>query len=159
MSTEPRRSTYAWNFGDGGTSTLADPPARTYSTTGTKTVTLTVTDDQGATATATPDDHRERSPAVAADGSEEEDRRGTSGGKRYIDLQFNAVSGAAQYEVDDHVRVAAGCTDVVVRTRAGRRPIRISGLQNKTLSYDAQVRTQNSTGQWGSWSAKVRVSA
>lgn len=43
---------YAWAFGDGGTSTTANP-ARTYSGPGTYTVTLTVTDVWGKSATAT----------------------------------------------------------------------------------------------------------
>ncbi|KPJ64821.1 hypothetical protein AMK68_00410 [candidate division KD3-62 bacterium DG_56] len=39
---------YAWSFGDGGTSTNASP-THTYATPGTKTVSLTVTDNLGAT--------------------------------------------------------------------------------------------------------------
>ena len=39
---------YAWDFGDGNSSTAADP-TYTYSSTGTYTATLTVTDDDGAT--------------------------------------------------------------------------------------------------------------
>jgi gliding motility-associated-like protein len=46
--------TYAWNFGNGNTSTSATPPIQTYSTAGTYTVTLTVTGYCGtSTATAT----------------------------------------------------------------------------------------------------------
>jgi gliding motility-associated-like protein len=44
--------TYAWDFGNGNTSTLASPPAQTYNTAGTYTVTLTVTGFCG-TSTAT----------------------------------------------------------------------------------------------------------
>jgi PKD repeat protein len=42
---------YSWDFGDGNTSTLANP-THSYSTAGTFTPTLTVTDNDGATATA-----------------------------------------------------------------------------------------------------------
>ena len=45
--------TYAWTFGDGNTSTEANP-THTYTTGGTYTVELTVTDQDGlASATAT----------------------------------------------------------------------------------------------------------
>ena len=42
-------SDYAWTFGDGGTSTLANP-SHSYTAAGSFTATLTVTDNQGATA-------------------------------------------------------------------------------------------------------------
>jgi PKD repeat protein/type II secretory pathway pseudopilin PulG len=148
--------TYAWNFGDGGTSTLADPPARTYSTAGTRTVTLTVTDDQGATASASTTVTVD-APLLAAPGGLKKKSSGTTSGKRWIDLQFNAVSGAAAYEVRVTC-VSKNCTDVFSNTGT-TTTIRISGLQNKSLSYDAQVRTLNSTGQWGPWSSIRRVSA
>ncbi|WP_158543335.1 protease pro-enzyme activation domain-containing protein [Dyella psychrodurans] len=45
-------SSYAWNFGDSGTSTSASP-SHTYAAAGTYTVTLTVTDNTGATNTKT----------------------------------------------------------------------------------------------------------
>ncbi|WP_248958691.1 carbohydrate-binding protein [Sphaerisporangium perillae] len=43
--------TYSWNFGDGGTSTAANP-SHTYTTNGTYSPTLTVRDPQGLTGTA-----------------------------------------------------------------------------------------------------------
>ncbi|MGI9283657.1 MAG: M43 family zinc metalloprotease [Endozoicomonas sp.] len=45
-------ASYAWNFGDGATSTAANP-SHTYSTAGTYNATLTVTDNAGASASAT----------------------------------------------------------------------------------------------------------
>jgi glucose/arabinose dehydrogenase len=44
--------THSWNFGDGGTSTAADP-SHTFTGNGRRTVTLTVTDPTGRSATAT----------------------------------------------------------------------------------------------------------
>ena len=44
-------ASYAWTFGDGGTSTAANP-SRTYTVAGSFTATLTVTDDKGAVDTA-----------------------------------------------------------------------------------------------------------
>lgn len=44
-------ASYAWTFGDGGTSTLANP-SHTYTTAGTYNVSLTVTDNEGETGTS-----------------------------------------------------------------------------------------------------------
>lgn len=44
-------STYLWNFGDGTTSTLQNPPAKVYGSTGNYTVSLTVTDALGCVRT------------------------------------------------------------------------------------------------------------
>jgi PKD repeat protein len=45
-------SSWAWNFGDGGNSSLQSPPAHTYACNGTYNVTLTVEDTNGASDTA-----------------------------------------------------------------------------------------------------------
>ena len=45
-------ASYAWTFGDGGTSAAADP-SHTYASAGLYTAELTVTDDNGSTDTAT----------------------------------------------------------------------------------------------------------
>lgn len=49
-STGPGTLSYAWNFGDGGTSTLQNP-SHTYTTSGSFTVTLTVTSSTGCSNT------------------------------------------------------------------------------------------------------------
>jgi gliding motility-associated-like protein len=49
-STGPGTLTYAWNFGDGGSSALQNP-SHTYAASGAYTVTLTVTSSQGCAAT------------------------------------------------------------------------------------------------------------
>lgn len=46
-------ASWAWDYGDGTTATGVKPAAKTYASTGTKTIRLTVTDDRGATATTT----------------------------------------------------------------------------------------------------------
>jgi len=45
-------STYTWDFGDGSTSSVANPPIHGYAAAGTYNVSLTVTDDGGASDTA-----------------------------------------------------------------------------------------------------------
>ncbi len=40
---------WSWNFGDGATATVQNPPAHVYAAAGAKTVVLTVTDNEGAT--------------------------------------------------------------------------------------------------------------
>ena len=155
MTTNPPL-TYAWNFGDSTTSTLANP-TKTYSTTGTRTVTLTVTDDAGATASTTAT-ITVNAPLLAAPTGLAKTSGGTSAGKRFINFSWTAVTGAAQYEVSIQC-VSVGCTDTFSNTSSGSATtVKVSGLQNATLSYDAKVRTKNSTGQWGPWSATVRVS-
>lgn len=145
--------TYAWDFGDGGTSALADPPARTYATAGDWTVTLTVTDDLGATATATQVITVKSGALPAPKGLAKSDS-GSNKGKRWIEMEFEPVAGAAGYEV----RLTCASKNCVDGSATGdRSPVRVDGLQNRKLNYDAQVRTLNGSGEWGPWSDVVRV--
>lgn len=144
--------TYAWNFGDGGTSTVADPPARTYSTAGSYTVNLTVTDDLGATATA--------SQVITVNGALLPAPTGlkkTNSGKnqndRFIEFSWNRVENASLYEIS---LVCVSCSTTTSVT-AGGTTQRINGLPSKSQNYDAKIRTRNSAGQWGPWSATIRV--
>jgi PKD repeat protein len=144
--------TYAWNFGDGGTSTLADPPARTYTTTGSKSVTLTVTDDQGATATAN-QTITVGAPLLAAPTGLRYVRSGSAVGSRNMDLSWKALAGATLYEVR---LTCDGCADVHTATST-KNSVRVNGLRSARTYYFATVRARNSTGDWGPWSANVRV--
>jgi PKD repeat protein len=52
-STPNTHQNHVWNFGDGSTSILANPPVHTYATDGNKTITHTVTDNCGNTNVST----------------------------------------------------------------------------------------------------------
>jgi PKD repeat protein len=144
--------TYAWNFGDGATSTAADPPPRTYSTAGSYTVTLAVTDDQGARATAS----REitvTSGLLPAPTGLRKTNSGKNQNDRFIEFAWDRVENASLYEIS---LVCVSCSTTTSVT-AGGTTQRINGLPTKSQNYDAKIRTRNSAGQWGPWSATIRV--
>ncbi|MFI6446655.1 collagenase [Kitasatospora sp. NPDC050543] len=100
----------AWNFGDGSTSTAANP-TKAYAAAGTYTVTLTVTDDRGATATAT------RSITVAATGVPEcADPDTRQLGKNCRRSNLSAVTGDYSYL---YLYVPAGTKQLTISTGGG----------------------------------------
>jgi PKD repeat protein len=152
MATNPLL-TYAWNFGDGGTSTLADPPPRTYTGAGTRTVTLTVTDDQGATATAT-QTITVGAELLAAPPNLMMLSSGNSGGARFANMSWGLRTGATLYEVR---LTCDGCPDVHTATST-TTSVRVGGLRTARSFYFATVRARNATGEWGPWSTgTVRI--
>ncbi len=144
--------TYAWNFGDGATSTAADPPPRTYSTAGSYTVTLAVTDDQGARATAS-QVITVSSALLPAPTGLRKTNSGSNANDRFIEFAWNRVDNASLYEIS---LVCVGCSTTTSVT-AGGTTQRINGLPKQSRNYDAKIRTRNSAGQWGPWSATIRV--
>jgi hypothetical protein len=111
--------TYAWNFGDGGTSTLQNP-THTYATAGTYTVTFTATDDGGPSSAAS-------TRATVSD----------SGGV-IIDSSWLTAHGPAPYILNQANTVYTLATDV---TAAGTAFAMIANnitfnLNGHTITYD-----------------------
>lgn len=145
--------TYAWDFGDGRTSTAATPPPITYSGVGAWTITLTVSDDQGVAVTAS-QQVTAGSELLTAPTGLRRVSSGVSGGSRFMNLAWSAATGAARYEV----RLTCDrCPDVHVATTT-TTAVRINGLRAARTHYFASVRAQNAAGEWGPWSTgTVRV--
>ncbi|MFN7151495.1 MAG: PKD domain-containing protein, partial [Microthrixaceae bacterium] len=143
---------YSWNFGDGSVSDQADPPPRTYAGAGSYTVNLTVTDDLGATASASQVITVSSGLLPAPTGL-----RKTISGKnqtdRFIEFAWNRVENASLYEIS---LVCVNCSTNTSVTGGGTTA-RINNLPRQSRNYDAKIRTRNSAGQWGPWSATIRV--
>lgn len=114
-------NSYAWSFGDGQSSTQANP-THSYSTAGSYSVTLTVTDNDGASASVS------ESVTISANGgSDEISESGLSG-----------ASGSAEYF---SLEVPAGATDLVFVTSGGSGDADLYvrfGSQPTTSSYDCR---------------------
>ncbi|MEI2698704.1 MAG: PKD domain-containing protein [Microthrixaceae bacterium] len=145
--------TYAWDFGNGTTSNLPAPSDVLYSAPGTFTVRLTVTDDAGASASATHDLTVKTSLLPAPTGLRRV-RAGTQAGSlRYIDVAWNTVAGATEYQVE----LDSVTTTELVTVNSTATQVRAGGLTRTSKYYDVRVRAKNSSGEFGPWSAAVRM--
>ncbi len=144
--------TYAWDFGNGATSNLPAPSDVVYSTPGTFTVRLTVTDDAGATASAT-QDITVRASLLPAPTGLRKVRAGAQASLRYIDVAWNPVAGATEYQVE----LDSVTTTELVTVNSVATQVRAAGLTKTSKNYDVRVRAKNSSGEFGPWSAAVRM--
>lgn len=101
-------ASWAWNFGDGGSST-AENPSHSYTTAGTYTVSLVVTDDDGAasepaSATVTVGETTSSGISLAATGYKVK-------GAQKVDLSWSGASGDDVDIVRDDVTVATTAND------------------------------------------------
>jgi len=119
-------SSYSWDFGDGNSSTVANP-VHNYAAAGTYSVTLTVTDNEGATDTDT------QSVTVSESGG------GNTGGFTETGLSPSAGQNLS-YTID----VPAGATSLVVDTSGG------SGNVDLVINFGSTpTRTNNDCIQQG----------
>lgn len=143
---------YAWDFGDGATSTDADPAPRTYSSSGTYTVRVTVTDDQGATASAE-ESIVVGSPLLDAPTGLELVRSGRSGNERWMDLRWDGRDGAWIYQV----RLECESCGDTHEAYSWYDSVRVEDLRRQRTWYQVSVRALDYSGQWGPWSSTVRM--
>lgn len=148
----PPKLKYAWDFGNGTTSSAAAPGAVTYSTAGTYTAKLTVTDDQGESASGSQTVTVTEKP-LAAPVNLRKTKSGSEKGLRYIDMAWDRRDGATRYEVELD---CVSCSEVATNQASGTT-LRISGLSKGAKQYDARVRAQSPSGTWGPWSEPLRV--
>ncbi len=165
---EGHLASYAWNFGDGATSTLAQP-THTFATSDTYQVTLTVTDDQSATNAVThpvtvtgPPPPPNQPPtavftptctnlACSFDGSGSSDPEGHLASYAW-NFGDGATSTLAQpthtFATSDTYQVTLTVTDDQSATNAVTHPVTVTAPANQPFASDGFARTVASG--WGS---------
>jgi subtilisin family serine protease/PKD repeat protein len=126
----------SWNFGDGGSSTAANP-SHSYAAAGSFTVTLTVTDSQGLSSTRTQTVTVSAPTSISLGATKR-----TVGKKRYVDLTWSGAAGANVDVFRNGTRVTTTANDGAHTDQpsaAGSYTYRVCNAGTTTCSNDATV--------------------
>lgn len=147
---------YDWNFGDFTTGTGA-VISHSYTSAGTYPATLTVTDNRGDTSATTVNITVAGAPKVAP-ANLQKVGSGSIPAPPYGDFAWTPVPGATSYEINMAGFFGGGClTDhsAVINGQASTGRVQAAGLCQGS-KYDVTIRAE-ANGQWGPWSAPVRI--
>ncbi|BAJ01893.1 hypothetical protein SVI_1922 [Shewanella violacea DSS12] len=143
-------ASYSWDFGDGNTSTQADP-VHTYATAATFNVTLTVTDDLGGTASVT------TTAAITSSGVMEL-KNGvpqsgvTANTGEFAKFFINVPAGATNLVI----KISGGTGDADLYTQSGSEPTDSSYACRPYLGGNSETCTQAAPAQ-GRWYANLKA--
>ena len=152
----------SWNFGDGGTSTAANP-AHTFPAAGTYTVSLTVTDNAGATATTskavTVSSSTDPDPSTPtlANGVATSDTNGAAGTWKYYKIQVPSGKSSLKVDLTGAACALTGCNpDLDLYVRQGAKPTEAAyGCRHYTGASTGSCTISNPASGW--WYVGVHV--
>lgn len=134
-------SSYSWSFGDGGSSTQANP-VYTYNNSGNYTATLTVTDDQNATASSSVNINASTAPTLPP---EPNNLTATAVSASQINLAWNDNSSNESGFKIERKTGASGAYSEIVTLGANATSYNNTGLSANTVYY-YRVRAYNAAG-------------
>jgi PKD repeat protein len=152
----------SWNFGDGGTSTAANP-AHTFPAAGTYTVSLTVTDNAGATATTSKavtvssSSDPDPSTPTLANGVATSDTNGAAGTWKYYKIQVPSGKSSLKVDLTSPACSLTGCNpDLDLYVRQGAKPTAAAyGCRHYTGASTGSCTISNPAAGW--WYVGVHV--
>lgn len=137
-------ATYAWDFGDGMTSTLARPPAVEYGVPGSYPVRLRVTDDRGAAADALTQVTVMPDPNNPLRGRDDFERRiGHGWGRAVRGGRWLPLEGTP----DASLGVRDGVGTMVVAEAGGSRGVHLAGTMHRDLSTRVTIATNRTSNR------------
>ncbi|HEV2755010.1 MAG TPA: S8 family serine peptidase [Actinomycetota bacterium] len=152
----------SWNFGDGGTSTAANP-SHTFPAAGTYTVTLTVTDNAGATAstskavTVSSTSDPDPSTPNLSNGVATSDTNGAAGTWKYYKIQVPAGKSSLRVDLTGAACSLLECNpDLDLYVRQGAKPTATAyACRHYTSASTGSCTISNPAADW--WYVGVHV--